>query len=145
MKNEMRTKNKKQLRATFITSLGLAAFLLTLATLSPASQAQQAKVENTATLQNFSVCTSSCVYPAPYVSGYVVISNSSPLHSLHLVVNGTDEGYRYFNNQFQNFVYYYKGSFSTPTAIAGDKYAIQVTVTFNDNSTSTASVEVTAA
>jgi hypothetical protein len=73
---------------------------------------------------------------------------SAPLSSLHLFINGTDEGTTtYSNNTMTNYVIWFKAMPSNPAMpiIAGKIYNITFVATFQDNSTFTASVSVVAA
>jgi hypothetical protein len=98
----------------------------------------------TMSLRNFSLCSSNCVYPSPYLSGEILFNGSAPLSSLHLLVNNTSEGYNYFNDSTTHFTYLYRGSFQNPPVVTGQTYWIKFAATFKDNTEGEASILVVA-
>lgn len=95
-------------------------------------------------LRNFSLCSSNCVYPSPYLSGEVLVNASAPITSLHLLVNNTSEDYNYFNDSMTHFTYLYKGSFQNPPVVSGQTYWIKFAATFKDNTEAEVSILVVA-
>lgn len=95
-------------------------------------------------LQNFALCPSNCIYPSPHLSGAILVNASSPLSSLHLLVNGTDEGSFSINSNMTHYIYEYKGGFQNPAVISGKTYWIEFIAMFKDNSTASASTSVVA-
>ena len=98
----------------------------------------------TMSLRNFSLCSSNCVYPSPYLSGEILFNGSAPVSSLHLLVNNTSEDYNYFNNSITHFSYLYKGSFQNPPVVSGQTYWIKFAATFKDNTEAEVSTLVVA-
>ena len=47
---------------------------------------------NSISVSGLSICPSNCIYPAPYVSGEILINGSVPISSVTVSVNGTYEG-----------------------------------------------------
>jgi hypothetical protein len=96
-------------------------------------------------LQGFSLCTSNCGYPSPYLSGYIYFDGPAPLKSLRLIVNGTSQGVQtWTGNTLAKFVEWYKGGFQNPPVVRGDSYVLQFIATFADNSTAAATTTVVA-
>ena len=108
-----------------------------------------AKSRNSISLQGVSLYTSTpATYPSPYLSAMIFANASAPLSSLHLFINGTDEGTTtYSNNTMTNYVIWFKAMPSNPAMpiIAGKIYNITLVAAFQDNSTFTASVSIVAA
>ncbi len=73
-----------------------------------------------------------------------MVNALSPLASLHLQVNGTDEGSFPLNNNMTHYIYEYKGGFQNPAVVSGNTYIIEFTATFQDNSTTTAWTQIVA-
>jgi hypothetical protein len=92
------------------------------------------------------LCSSDCDYPAPGLSGTVYLNSTSPLKSLQLFVNGTDEGVRTYDASLSSIDLntQYASGFQSPEVIAHDTYTLKFVVTFEDNSTFTATTEVIA-
>ena len=96
-------------------------------------------------LQDFSLCSSNCTYPSPYLSGFIYFSGPAPLKSLQLIVNGTDQGVQPEKGLTPaTFVEWYKGGFQNPPVVKGDTYVLRFVATYEDNSTATASTVVVA-
>jgi YVTN family beta-propeller protein len=91
-------------------------------------------------LQNFSLCSSDCVYPSPYLSGEIYLGPS--LTSLELYVNGTSEGSLGSNIGDPNVVFQYQGTFQSPKVIPGDSYVIKFVAIFEDSSPTTVTTTV---
>jgi len=98
-------------------------------------------------LTGFSICISNCVKESPYVTGTVLVKATTPLVTLRLVINGTDE--------FQsNSARYGVGNYTVPffanaenqslPIIAGAPYLLTLVAIFQDNSTLSASTVVVA-
>jgi len=108
-----------------------------------------AKSQNSISLQGVSLYTSTpATYPSPYLSAMIFANASAPLSSLHLFINGTDEGTTtYSNNTMTNYAIWFKAMPSNPAMpiIAGKIYNITFVAAFRDNSTFTASVSIVAA
>ena len=140
------TRSNKATHLRVLLSIILATVLLltTLIIYALPSRAATAQKQDSITLQDFSICTSGCTYPSPYVSGIILINNSSPLVSLQLIVDGVNQTTLHFSNDFLNYAYWYKGTFSSPAAVAGQQYQLQYVATFTDNSKATSAVEVAA-
>ncbi len=47
---------------------------------------------NSISVSGFSICPSNCIYPAPYVSGEILVNGSVPISSVMISVNGTYDG-----------------------------------------------------
>jgi hypothetical protein len=95
-------------------------------------------------LKDFSLCPSNCVYPSPYLTGEIYLGGPSPLKSLQLIVNGTDEGVVNYGRTQTDVILIYKGGFQNPPVVAGEAYSLRFIATFEDNSNSTATTVVTA-
>jgi hypothetical protein len=96
-------------------------------------------------LQSFSLCPSDCIYPSPYLTGEIYLGGPSPLKSLQLIVNGTDEGVQtYGPNTNIDVILIYKGGFQNPPVISGEAYVLRFVATFEDNSTASATTVVVA-
>lgn len=95
-------------------------------------------------LEDFSLCPSNCGYPAPYLSGFIYFGGPSPLKSLQLFVNGTDEGTGTYDTGLANFVMWYKGGFQHPEVVSGDAYVLRFVAVFEDNSMAMATTTVKA-
>jgi hypothetical protein len=96
-------------------------------------------------LQDFSLCPSDCLYPSPYLTGEIYLGGSSPLKSLQLIVNGTDEGVQTYGPGTNiDVILIYKGGFQNPQVIRGEAYVLRFVATFEDNSTASAMTTVVA-
>jgi hypothetical protein len=95
-------------------------------------------------LQDFSLCPSNCVYPSPYLTGEIYLGGPSPMKTLQLMVNGTDEGVVTHNQAQTDVILIYKGGFQSPTVVSGEAYSLQFVATFEDGTTSTATTVVVA-
>ena len=95
-------------------------------------------------LQGFSLCPSNCIYPSPYLTGEIYLGGPSPLKTLQLIVNGTDEGTVKYGPTQTDVILIYKGGFQNPPAVTGEAYALRFVATFEDGSTSTATTVVIA-
>ncbi|HEV2226493.1 MAG TPA: hypothetical protein VGR56_06790 [Nitrososphaerales archaeon] len=96
-------------------------------------------------LQDFSLCSSNCVYPSPYLSGLIYFDAGAPVKSLQLFVNGTDQGVSLWSgNYLTRFAEQYKGGFQNPAVVKGDAYMLRFVATFQDNSTAMATTTVVA-
>jgi hypothetical protein len=95
-------------------------------------------------LQSFEICPSNCLYPSPFVEGYIYINYSYPLYSMQVLINGIGDAPRIFTASGPDaYAYLYKGSTSASIA-ANQTYTITVNIMFYDNSTYTASTNVIA-
>lgn len=95
--------------------------------------------QNMISISSASLCASNCVYPSPYLSATVFVNGISPLHSLHLFVNGTDEGSRTYSNVccLTNFAITFKAQLRNQTfVVSGAKYVVAFIATFEDGTTS---------
>ncbi|MDA4125980.1 MAG: hypothetical protein OK452_02095 [Thaumarchaeota archaeon] len=96
-------------------------------------------------LQDFSLCSSNCGYPSPYLSGLIYFDAAAPVKSLQLFVNGTDQGVDVWSgNYLTRFAEWYKGGFQNPAVVKGDAYALRFVAIFQDNSTATVATTVVA-
>jgi hypothetical protein len=95
-------------------------------------------------LNDFSLCPSNCVYPSPYLTGEIYLGGPSPLKSLQLIVNGTDEGVVNYGDTQTDVILIYKGGFQNTSVVTGEAYSLRFIATFEDNSNSTATTVVTA-
>ncbi len=97
-------------------------------------------------LRDVGLCASICIYPSPELSATIFVNGSVPLSTLHLFINGTDEGITTPANTMTNYALLFKATPNNPAMpiIAGKTYAIVVVARFQDNSTSTASATVVA-
>lgn len=96
-------------------------------------------------LQGFSLCSSDCNYPSPYLSGIILFNGTAAVRSLRLIVNGTDEGVEPWSGiNLTTFALGYKGGFQNPPVVKGDVYVIRFVATFQDDSTATAVTTVVA-
>jgi len=111
----------------------------------PLEVSENVQVENQISLQGVSLYTKS-IYPNPHLSATVFVNASVPLSSLHLFVNGTDQGSSTYTSDMTEYAILYKATISNQTMpiIAGKTYLITFAATFRDNSTSAASVYVVA-
>lgn len=74
----------------------------------------------------------------------VLVNASSPLTTLHLFVNGTDDGIvARFNNTITVYAYQLKTSTSVLIQ-AGKTYSVELVATFRDGETSTATASTVA-
>ncbi len=93
------------------------------------------------------ICSSNCIYPSPYLSATVLVNASSPLVSLRLFINGTDEGMvASFNNTMTDYGYVLKANphnASMPIQ-AGLVYSVELVAAFRDGGTSTATASTVA-
>jgi hypothetical protein len=111
-----------------------------------------AKSRNSISLEGVSLYRSTPgTYPSPYLSALIFTNASVPFSSVHLFINGTDEGtttswFHFSNNTLTNYAIWFKAMPSNPAMpiIAGEIYNITFVATFQDNSTFTASVSVVA-
>lgn len=93
------------------------------------------------------VCSSNCIYPRPYLSAMVSVNTTSPLVSLHLFINGTDEGIvGSFNNTITDYGYVLKANPHNPSlpVQAGKTYHVELVAAFRDGDTSTAAASTVA-
>lgn len=95
-------------------------------------------------LKDFSLCPSDCLYPSPYLTGEIYLGGPSPLRSLQLIVNGTDEGVVNYGDTQTDVILIYKGGFQNPPVVTGEACSLRFIATFEDNSNSTATTVVTA-
>ena len=101
------------------------------------------------------MCASNCIYADPSLSGKILVNGSVPLSTLHLFVNGTDEGIVTGPNatttyatdlSHPSYAFVFRTQPNNPAMpiMAGKAYTIMVVATFQDNSTGTVSVTVVA-
>jgi hypothetical protein len=96
-------------------------------------------------LQGFSLCSSNCNYPSPYLSGSIYFNIPAPMKTLRLIVNGTDQGIQSWKCcSLLQFVLEYKGGFQNPVVVKGDSYVLKFIATFQDNTTASATTTVAA-
>jgi len=95
-------------------------------------------------LRGFSLCSSNCLYPSPYLSGEIYFQGPQLAKSLELFVNGMDEGSLGHGIGNTNVIYLYKGTFQSPPVVAGDVYVITFVVTYADNTTASSTMGVLA-
>jgi hypothetical protein len=95
-------------------------------------------------LQSFSLCPSNCLYPSPYLTGEIYLGGPSPMKTLQLQVNGTDEGVMTYGPAQTDVILIYKGGFQNPPVISGEAYVLRFLATFEDNSTASATTVVIA-
>lgn len=95
---------------------------------------------------NIVLCSPGCNYPAPFLSGKVYLNSTSPLRSLEVFINGTDEGVRAYNASLSSITLQtqYESSFPSPQIVYRGTYAVRFVVTFEDNSTFSATTDVIA-
>jgi hypothetical protein len=110
---------------------------------------------NSISLRDVSLCASICIYPSPEFSATIFVNESVPLSTLHLFINGTDEGRTTVANAtigYATHLLYTTYGLAVKTKpnnpampiIAGKTYTITIEATFQDKSTSTASATVVA-
>jgi len=100
-----------------------------------------------------SICSGDCGHPSPYLSATVLINSTGPISSLHLFINGTDEGSTplnvflpYNDSAMESFYYQYQAQ-PTNTSLsiqAGKTYSIELLAAFADGETSTVMALTTA-
>jgi hypothetical protein len=104
-------------------------------------------------LQEFSLCTSNCVYPSPYLSGTLLfISNSSTSQqptSLQYFVNGIPSGIEQITPpanvpKGQNWAILWKSGANNVNVISGNTYLITFKITYEDGIAQNDSVTLTA-
>lgn len=100
-------------------------------------------------LESFSLCTSNCYYPAPFLTGTVYFNSTAPVRNFDLSVNGTiqnggpgplGEGYAIAAT---NVPFVFKETLMSPV-VAGDHYVISLEFYFDDNTSATAITNVVA-
>jgi hypothetical protein len=101
---------------------------------------------NSISLRDVGLCARICIYPSPELSATILVNASVPLSTLHLYINGTDEGTTRTANTMTNYALLFKATPSNPAMpiVDGKTYAITVVATFQDNSTCAASATVVA-
>ncbi len=104
--------------------------------------------QNYIEVRDLTICAKNCTYPSPYLLAEVFVNGSVPLVSLHLFVNGTDQGGRGYDSIccLRNFSIQFKTQVNNQTIpiIAGNPYSVKFVATFQDNSTSTSVYPVNA-
>lgn len=119
----------------------------------PAStQTQTPTSMSSVSLLSVGLCASNCTYIEPSLRGTMLVNGSVPLLSLHLFINGTDEGIITGPNATTTILLRTSYTFAFETQpnnsampiIAGKTYTILIVATFQDNSTGTVSVTVVA-
>jgi len=98
------------------------------------------------TLQGFSLCASSCIYPSPYLSGTVMVKAASPLSTLLLYINGTYEGSWTYSNNLTTYAIAFKASPVNPSMPieANDTYTIKFVAFFGSGLGTEATAQVVA-
>jgi len=100
-------------------------------------------------LESFSLCTSNCYYPAPFLTGTVYFNSTAPVRNFDLTVNGTNvnegpgpvgEGYPI---NATNVPFVFKETLDY-RVVAGDDYVISMEFYFNDATSATATANVVA-
>lgn len=118
---------------------------INLATITITAMAPTDKISLTSGVE---LCSNNCVYPSPFLSALVLVNASSPLSTLHLFVNGTDEGVVASFDNLYNTVYTYllkANPLNASMPIQADKtYSVELVATFRDGETSTATASVVA-
>jgi len=104
---------------------------------------------NTIGLQGFRLCVSVCPSPRPFLSGTILVNNTSFLTSVQLFVNGTSEGtnsYAAYNpdNTLTDFSMEYSLTLESPPIVTGDSYVLIFVAVFQDDSTAAATTTVVA-
>lgn len=96
-------------------------------------------------LGGFSLCSSNCYYPAPFLSGTIYFNSTSPVRGFSLTFNGTHEGSILLGYPipFTNVPFVYKQTLMSPV-VPGDAYTITFQFFFDDNTTAIASTSVVA-
>jgi hypothetical protein len=96
-------------------------------------------------LEGFSLCSSDCYYPAPFLSGTVYFNSTSPARGFSLTVNGTYEGPipLGYPIPFTNVPFVYKQTLTSPV-VSGDAYTITFQFFFDNNTMAIASTTVVA-
>lgn len=99
---------------------------------------------NSISLRDVGLCASNCIYPSPYLSATIFVDASVPLSTLHLFINGTDEGITTTANTMTHYALLFKAGPNNPAMpiVDGKTYTIMVVATFQDNSTCTVSATV---
>jgi hypothetical protein len=92
------------------------------------------------------LCSHNCNYPSPYLSGTVIVNSTVPLRALQLFINGTSEGTSNYSSSLSIFTFGYKANPTNQSMpiVSGKTYLIVLVAKFQDNSSSVASVIVTA-
>jgi hypothetical protein len=103
-------------------------------------------IPNTIIVRDVGLCASNCIYPSPYLSALIFVNASVPLSTLHLFINGTDEGITTTDNAMTHYALLFKAGPNNPAMpiVDGKTYTIMVVATFQDNSTCTVSATVVA-
>jgi hypothetical protein len=101
---------------------------------------------NSISLQGVGLCASNCIYPSPYLSATILVNASVPTSTLHLFINGTDEGITATSNTMTNYALLFKATPNNPAMpiTSGKAYTIAIVATFQDSSSATASIIVVA-
>jgi hypothetical protein len=90
--------------------------------------------------RSLSLCFAKCNYPAPYVSAEIFVNGTSPLTSLRLFINETNQGAQNYTHLccLRNFVIDFGSGVKNQTIpiIAGKNYLVKFVATFQDNQTS---------
>jgi hypothetical protein len=110
------------------------------------------RITNIMSLRDVHLCVGAVICPSPYLSGTILVNGSVPLSTLHLFINGTDEGTipgpattSYATNLlYTSYAFVFSTQPNNPAMpiIAGKTYTIMVVATFQDNSTCTVSAEM---
>lgn len=120
--------------------------LNTASTLSSIHSTTSSSLNFIAVAGGMSLCSSNCNYPGPYLSGTVFVNSTVPLLSIQLSINGTSEGTSNYSNNSTKFPIGYKASPTNQSMpiVSGKTYLIVLVAKFQDNSSSVASVVLTA-
>lgn len=93
-------------------------------------------------LKEIVLCTTDCGYPLPGLSGTVSFQATSPLRSLDVSINGTDQGTVAYHNSSLTSIdleTQYDSGPPVPPIVAHDVYVLHFVLVFEDGSTVTAS------
>jgi hypothetical protein len=100
-----------------------------------------------------SICSGDCGHQSPYLSATVFVNSTGPISSLHLFINGTDQGSTplnvvlpYNGSAMESFYYQYQ-AYPNNTSIqiqVGKTYSIELVATFADGETSAATAHAAA-
>jgi len=90
------------------------------------TRSTHAPMRNQISLQGVSLCASNCWYPSPYLSATVFVNGSVPLSSLHLFINGTDEGILTYSNTMTSYALVFKAQPKNPAIVTLDLRVISV-------------------
>ncbi|MDG6996978.1 MAG: hypothetical protein JRN52_13745 [Nitrososphaerota archaeon] len=101
------------------------------------------------TVSGWELCAKNCVYPSPYLAAMIYVNASVPLSQLQISFNGsleiTDSSWS-SSNTLAQYVELYKASPSNTTVpiLTGHSYNVTFAATFEDGTSSTSSVVMTA-